>query len=144
MRLYFDGEVIDGWKCPQCKQNREAIKKLDISRPPPVLVIHLKRFVFDLDLSIAYPFNESNYSNHLFRFYASMTSSNTYEKKQNYVYFQTEGFQIADYITPSLKKKGTLSEYNLIAVANHYGTLNRGHYTASCKNHKSKQYVIRQ
>lgn len=41
--LYFDGETISGWTCPTCKQVRDAIKKLDIARLPPLLVIHLKR-----------------------------------------------------------------------------------------------------
>lgn len=45
---YFGGETIDGWTCPNCKQNREAVKKLDISKLPPVLVIHLKRFVNEM------------------------------------------------------------------------------------------------
>lgn len=43
--LYFNGETIEGWTCPECKQTRDAIKKLDISKLPPVIVIHLKRFV---------------------------------------------------------------------------------------------------
>lgn len=42
---YFDGEYIDGWLCPKCEKNRRAIKKLDISKLPEILVIHLKRFV---------------------------------------------------------------------------------------------------
>lgn len=41
--LYFNGEFIDGWTCPRCKQRREAVKKLDISKLPQILVIHLKR-----------------------------------------------------------------------------------------------------
>lgn len=44
--LYFNGESIDGWTCPRCKSNRGAVKKLDISRLPPVLVIHFKRYVY--------------------------------------------------------------------------------------------------
>lgn len=43
MDMYFSGEHIHGWNCPNCKQKRTAIKKLDISKLPPVLVIHLKR-----------------------------------------------------------------------------------------------------
>lgn len=35
-----------------------------------------------------------------------------------------------------------LNSYNLFAVSNHYGTMNRGHYTAFCKNAKSRAYVI--
>lgn len=46
--LYFNGENIEGWTCPKCKQNRDAVKKLDISKLPPVLVIHLKRFVYSI------------------------------------------------------------------------------------------------
>lgn len=45
LSMYFGGERIHGWICPNCKQTREAIKKLDISRLPEYLVIHLKRFV---------------------------------------------------------------------------------------------------
>lgn len=115
--LYFNGEIIEGWTCPQCKQNRDAVKKLDISKLPPVLVIHLKRF------------------------YASMDTANTYLKKQNYVHFPIKDFGISDYITPSLKKSKVPTSYNLYAVSNHYGTMNRGHYTAFCKNYKSKAYV---
>lgn len=43
LNMYFFGEYISGWNCPKCKQKREAIKKLDISKLPPILVIHLKR-----------------------------------------------------------------------------------------------------
>lgn len=32
--------------CPRCKKNRKAIKKLSLSKLPPILVIHLKRFSF--------------------------------------------------------------------------------------------------
>lgn len=46
MNMYFHGEDISGWNCPQCKQPRDAIKKLDISKLPPILVIHFKRYVF--------------------------------------------------------------------------------------------------
>lgn len=43
--LYFNGEIISGWTCPKCKVSREAVKKLDISKLPQILVIHLKRCV---------------------------------------------------------------------------------------------------
>lgn len=45
LNMYFYGEKINGWNCPNCKQKRDAIKKLDISKLPPILVIHLKRLV---------------------------------------------------------------------------------------------------
>lgn len=43
LNLYFDGEFIEGWTCPKCEKSRNAVKKLDISKLPSVLVIHLKR-----------------------------------------------------------------------------------------------------
>lgn len=45
MKMYFSGEEIDGWNCPKCKIKRPAIKILNISKLPTILVIHLKRFV---------------------------------------------------------------------------------------------------
>lgn len=45
LNMYFYGENITGWKCPTCKVERDAIKKLDISKLPPILVIHFKRYV---------------------------------------------------------------------------------------------------
>lgn len=44
LNMYFYGERISGWNCPKCKEKRDAIKKLDISKLPPILVIHLKRY----------------------------------------------------------------------------------------------------
>lgn len=40
---FFYGEYIDDWECPKCKEKRTAIKKLDISKLPKILVIHFKR-----------------------------------------------------------------------------------------------------
>lgn len=35
------------WYCSQCKEHRDALKKLDIWRLGPISVFHLKRFHFD-------------------------------------------------------------------------------------------------
>ena len=34
----------NSWKCPHCKNNVEAIKKMEIYRVPNIFIIHLKRF----------------------------------------------------------------------------------------------------
>lgn len=42
-------EILDGedkWKCPRCKANQTAKKKIDIWKLPPILIVHLKRFEF--------------------------------------------------------------------------------------------------
>jgi ubiquitin carboxyl-terminal hydrolase 8 len=47
LKLYLNGEKISGWNCPSCKEKRDAIKKFDILKLPPILVIHLNRFYHD-------------------------------------------------------------------------------------------------
>lgn len=37
-------ERISGWRCPKCKELRDADKKTDICKLPPILIIHLKRY----------------------------------------------------------------------------------------------------
>jgi ubiquitin carboxyl-terminal hydrolase 8 len=47
LRSYCSEEMLDKddvWKCPFCKQEREATKQITITRAPLYLVIHLKRF----------------------------------------------------------------------------------------------------
>lgn len=102
--MYFNGENISGWNCPRCKVPRDAIKKLDISKLPPVLIIHLKRFYGD---------------------------SYSFRKKSVFVEFPLTDLNMRDYVSP--KERSNLSSkqhvYNLYAVSNHYGTMESGHYT---------------
>ncbi|CAK1594200.1 unnamed protein product [Parnassius mnemosyne] len=108
LNLYLNGETIPGWNCPKCKEKRDAVKKLDISRLPPVLVIHFKRFYVD----------------------PKEYMSNTYRKKQTYIDFPLENLDMSQF---SLHCPGN-PMYNLYAVSNHYGSMEGGHYTAYCKS----------
>jgi ubiquitin carboxyl-terminal hydrolase 8 len=99
---YFHGEQISGWNCPKCKEPRNAIKKLDISKLPPVLVIHLKRFYAD-----GYGF----------------------QKKGAYVDFPLTDLNMLNYVSPKERAHHKNPIYNLYAVSNHYGTMDSGHYT---------------
>lgn len=102
---YFHGEKINGWNCPKCNVPRDAVKKLDISKLPPVLIIHLKRFYAD-------PYSH-------------------YRKKTAYVDFPLTNLDMLPYVAPKERANITPSSrpYNLYAVTNHYGTLESGHYT---------------
>ncbi|XP_055387580.1 ubiquitin carboxyl-terminal hydrolase 8 isoform X2 [Condylostylus longicornis] len=111
LNMYFNGEHILGWNCPGCKQKRDAIKKLSISKLPPVLVIHLKRFYADTDLN-----------------------GNTYKKKQNYVSFPLENLDMTPHLARSELVSSYSKLYNLYGVSNHYGSMESGHYTAFCKS----------
>lgn len=47
LRSYCQEEMLRGdevWKCPYCKREREAAKKITITRAPQILVVHFKRF----------------------------------------------------------------------------------------------------
>lgn len=109
--MYFNGEKIRGWNCPSCKDKRDAIKKLDISKLPPILVVHFKRFYADSD-----------------------GLGSTYKKKQSFVNFPLINLNMNSYVARSELRTGGSKMYHLYAVSNHYGSMEGGHYTAFCKS----------
>ncbi|THH02988.1 hypothetical protein EW145_g6625 [Phellinidium pouzarii] len=113
-------EKADAWQCPNCKQLRKATKRLSISRLPPVLLIHFKRFT---------------------------TKGHFTDKLETFVDFPLKGLDLTNYMPPPLppgterKPSAPISlddprsqippyRYDLYAVTNHFGTLSSGHYTA--------------
>uniref|UniRef100_A0A1B6E877 Ubiquitin carboxyl-terminal hydrolase n=1 Tax=Clastoptera arizonana TaxID=38151 RepID=A0A1B6E877_9HEMI len=113
LRLYLRGETISGWICPRCKVPRQAVKKFDITRLPPVLVIHLKRFMTEF-VGVGWT-----------------------RKKGNMVEFPLDDLDMRQYVVNNEQRFHT---YNLYAVSNHYGTMDSGHYTAYCKNYALKKW----
>lgn len=96
----------DPWYCPKCKKHQQATKKFDIWSLPKVLIIHLKRFSF---------------------------SRSWRDKIDTLVEFPVDNLDMSKYVlSPDEKKKKQI--YNLIGVANHFGGLGGGHYTAYAKN----------
>ncbi|PIK56391.1 putative ubiquitin carboxyl-terminal hydrolase 8 [Apostichopus japonicus] len=91
--------------CSKCKRLRDSVKVIRISRLPPILIIHLKRFYFEgmwrqkLQTNIDYPV--TNFDMRMF--------------------------------TENKVDPGRVF-YNLYAVSNHTGGLDGGHYTAYCKS----------
>ncbi|KAJ2064567.1 ubiquitin-specific protease doa4 [Coemansia sp. S146] len=106
---YSEVEVLEGdnkWQCPRCQTKRRASKRLLISRLPLVLIVHLKRF---------------------------STIGHFREKLETDVQFPTQNLNMENYVMPGVSKVAPTG-YNLYAVANHFGTLSGGHYTASVFN----------
>ncbi|RDX51268.1 cysteine proteinase [Lentinus brumalis] len=108
----------DAWHCPHCKTLRKATKRLSLSRLPPVLLIHLKRF------SAKGPFTD---------------------KIETFVEFPLKNLDLTNYMPPPLPPGVSgISQYppddprcqlppyryDLYGVTNHFGTLSTGHYTA--------------
>ncbi|XP_047316679.1 ubiquitin carboxyl-terminal hydrolase 8 isoform X2 [Impatiens glandulifera] len=101
----------DMWYCPNCKEHRQASKKLDLWRLPEVLVIHLKRFSYSRFLK---------------------------NKLETFVDFPVHDFDLSTYMTH--RNDDQLSNrYMLYAISNHYGSMGGGHYTAFV-NHGGDQW----
>ncbi|KAI6696953.1 hypothetical protein NL676_017072 [Syzygium grande] len=94
----------DMWYCPQCKERRQASKKLDLWRLPEVLVIHLKRFSYSRSMK---------------------------HKLETFVNFPIHDFDLTNYVANKNNSRRQL--YELYALTNHYGGMGSGHYTAYIK-----------
>lgn len=94
----------DMWYCPQCKERRQASKKLDLWRLPEVLVIHLKRFSYNRSMK---------------------------HKLETSVNFPIHDFDLTKYVANKNSSRRQL--YELYALTNHYGGMGSGHYTAYIK-----------
>ncbi|XP_066491255.1 ubiquitin carboxyl-terminal hydrolase 8 isoform X2 [Tiliqua scincoides] len=107
LRLFSKEEKLtdnNRFYCSHCKTRRDSLKKIEIWKLPPVLLVHLKRFSYD---------------------------GRWKQKLQTSVDFPLESLDLSQYV---IGPKSTLKRYNLFAVSNHYGGLDGGHYTAYCKN----------
>ena len=102
-RTQLTGE--DRFTCPRCKRDRECTKIFKISRCPQVLVIHLKRFVFN-------------------RWNSAKISST--------VTFPLRGLQLGGVGAgqDGGESDADAAVYDLVGVSNHIGSLAGGHYTA--------------
>ncbi|GAA5867708.1 hypothetical protein JCM1840_006666 [Sporobolomyces johnsonii] len=115
LEAFVRDEILDkddAWFCPRCKKNRKATKKLSLSKLPPILVIHLKRFSFHGPFS---------------------------DKIETQVQYPLSGLDLTHFVPPPLMDNRGQSidkmpprgfVYDLFGVTNHYGNLSSGHYTA--------------
>ncbi|XP_076358594.1 ubiquitin carboxyl-terminal hydrolase 15-like [Tachypleus tridentatus] len=113
LRLFMTTEKLgakDPWYCPKCKKHQQATKKFDLWSLPQVLIIHLKRFSYN-------------------RYWR--------DKIDTLVDFPIRGLDMTHYAIDPDHGPAT---YDLIAVANHFGGMGGGHYTAYAKNKETQQW----
>jgi hypothetical protein len=124
--------------CPRCKKKRQAVKRLSLSKLPPILVIHLKRFSFDGPFSdkVRFPFLTLL----LLAYSLSPLSSLSPLLKQieTQVQYPLSDLDLTQFIPPPLmdQRSGNAATpappsggyvYDLFGVTNHYGNLSSGH-----------------
>jgi ubiquitin C-terminal hydrolase len=80
------------------------VKKFQVFRTPPLLVVNLKRF-------------------------KGMQS-----KQNTLVHFPIEGLDMSNFVISQRQREAEPLVYDLFGVSNHYGQLQGGHYTAYAKN----------
>jgi ubiquitin C-terminal hydrolase len=106
--------------CPRCKTLRKATKTLSLSRLPPVLLIHLKRFSFKgpftdkIEKQVDFPLKNLDLTNYMLPPLppgVDRTGTQTYPPED-------PRLQIPPY------------RYDLYAVTNHFGSLSSGHCTS--------------
>lgn len=106
--------------CKTCKQNETIYKKIDIFKAPLYLIIQIKRFRYQKSSSL-FDFSSINQS-----------------KNDTLVEFPIDNLDLKDYIVDKDKKEEAI--YDLVAVAQHVGQLNSGHYTSLCRVMGNKWY----
>ena len=100
-------ETLDGackYSCPKCQRPTRALKKLEMSNSPPVLVIHLKRF------------------QHI---------KGKLSKKINEVIRYDKELILK--ATDKLEDREMLSTYKLKSIVSHSGKVSQGHYMATTR-----------
>jgi len=118
LRMFVEEERLgpdDAWYCNRCKCHKEAWKKLEFHKTPPVLVLQLKRFQY------------TRWSR---------------ERLSTPVTFPLEGLDLAPYCTSSSQAgpDPQPTVYDLAALSKHIGSLGGGHYVAYCRSSQDGEW----
>ncbi|KAL5258404.1 hypothetical protein ACHWQZ_G009042 [Mnemiopsis leidyi] len=92
------------WRCPRCKKLQKATKQISLYSCPNYLIVHLKRF--------------------------QAKNIIVFDKIDKLITFPTNNLDLLEYSVRRSNVPQGYYVYDLYGVANHYGSLYRGHYTA--------------
>jgi ubiquitin C-terminal hydrolase len=104
LQHYTSKEEVEDFYCERCNKNTTGRRKLDLWRLPSNLVVHLKRFSIDFDVTT---------------------------KIMDAVDFPIDGLDLTPFTS---SKQTDPPIYDLYAVTNHGGSTGGGHYWAYVKN----------
>ncbi|KAF9195866.1 hypothetical protein BGZ50_003127 [Haplosporangium sp. Z 11] len=132
LQLYVQGEILDGdnkYKCSSCDKHVDAIKRACIKELPRNLILHLKRFDYDMDTMRRIKINNR------FEF---PTRLDMEPYTLDYL-TRKEQAQEGACTSPSTyfagaKENTAAFQYNLVGVLVHTGTADSGHYYSYIKD----------
>ncbi|KAG0032025.1 hypothetical protein BGZ82_006708 [Podila clonocystis] len=129
LQLYVQGEILDGdnkYKCSSCDKHVDAIKRACIKELPQNLILHLKRFDYDMDTMRRIKINDR------FEF---PTRLDMEPYTLDYL-TRKEQAQEGGVSSPSthLPEHSAAFQYNLVGVLVHTGTADSGHYYSYIKD----------
>ncbi|EOD47328.1 Ubiquitin c-terminal [Neofusicoccum parvum] len=138
LRSYCSEERLSGdevWRCPRCKKEREATKKITITRAPLYLVIHFKRFSAShterarkVRTPIEFPLSGLDIGPFMLPPITPDEETNLLKQRPTDGADQLKQIKTDERMTPPYM-------YNAYAVMRHLGaTLTSGHYIAMLKD----------
>ncbi len=118
LNAYIQGDLLDGsnqYLCTKCDAKRDSVKRCCIKTLPNVLICHLKRFEFDLEMLRKVKVND--------RF--------QFPPKLDMRHYTKEGIDGSSHDELSWRTS-KYYEYSLRGVLVHTGTADSGHYYSLC------------
>lgn len=131
LKLFVQGEIVNGVFCEQCQQNVDTMKRCVIKDLPNILVIHLKRFDFDYQTMTRIKLNSS----------LSFPMDLNVEPYTKEGVARQEGEPL-DEIGESLGKSPEDYQYELTGIVVHSGSMDSGHYYSYIKGLYLQQYPL--
>ncbi|GBG27778.1 Ubiquitin carboxyl-terminal hydrolase, putative [Hondaea fermentalgiana] len=117
LEAFLEPEELTGdeqWFCSKCKKHVDAVKKFDLWKLPPVLIIHLKRFKY------------------------SRLGIRT-QKLNTLVRFPLQNWDLEGHTFAAQRDHPT---YDLYAVSRHMGGAGSGHYNAIVRGRSAHQWTL--
>ncbi|KAG0045590.1 hypothetical protein BGZ83_009224 [Gryganskiella cystojenkinii] len=131
LQLYVQGEILDGdnkYKCSTCDKHVDAIKRACIKELPQNLILHLKRFDYDMDTMRRIKINDR------FEFPTRLNMEpytlDYLTKKEQ----AQEGGSTSPSTQTAIVQDAPVFQYDLVGVLVHTGTADSGHYYSYIKD----------
>ena len=132
---FITTELLDEdnkWHCPRCKKLTKSTKRIAITRLPQILILNFKRFKLHesnqlfrkLETFVTYPVTEVL---DLTKYWSDIGTTLSDESLENRMTPEEEQQRLKNL---PVRNQVPPFKYKLFAVANHFGNLTTGHYTA--------------